>query len=256
MTSSLQDMSEGKFSPPVPGDLVRPRYAPGLILEDSDLAAAVDYTAALSRLLFRSLFGCGVVCGLKVTVEAGDDLAVTVAPGLALTGCGDPLQLTRSVTVSLSRQDGVLAAPATPPTTPQRAQLWVVLRGDEERFAQRELVSDPDEIDGVKQATRVRGRSIVGVLFKAPACLCQATPNPGGAADPANSGAAAADWRKQHMEQVDCAPDGGCGAGCDCASAVLLARLIWSPTGWTALHDGARRFLRPVLGDDPVKVGG
>ena len=50
------------------GSLVRPRFTPGLLLLDEDLTAEVDYTRELSRLLFRNLSGCGVVCGL--TVEA------------------------------------------------------------------------------------------------------------------------------------------------------------------------------------------
>src|SRR3954470_3565801 len=91
----------------VAGLLERPRYSPGLILQDADLTSAVDYTRELSRLLFRSLFGCGVVCGLRVTVDTDCDLEVTVAPGLALDGCGDPVQLTSPVTTTLGERDGV-----------------------------------------------------------------------------------------------------------------------------------------------------
>src|SRR5690349_7118341 len=89
----------GRSADPVMGVLTRPRYSPGLILEDSDLTAAVDYTRELNRLLFRSLFGCGVVCGLKVSLDEDCGLTVMVAPGLALDGCGDPLQLTGAATI-------------------------------------------------------------------------------------------------------------------------------------------------------------
>ena len=53
--------------------LVRPRFSPGLLLRDDDLKVGVDYTRELSRLMFRSLFGCGVICGLKV--EASERIA-------------------------------------------------------------------------------------------------------------------------------------------------------------------------------------
>ena len=49
--------------------LMSPRFSPGLLLRDDDLNQGVDYTRDLSRLLFRTLLGCGVVCGLKVTSE-------------------------------------------------------------------------------------------------------------------------------------------------------------------------------------------
>jgi hypothetical protein len=104
---SCQD-AEKKISKTSVGVLERPRYSPGLILEDSDLTAAVDYTRALNRLLFRSLFGCGVVCGLTVSVGTDCGLQVTVAPGLALDGCGDPLHLAGPVTLELGRREGVL----------------------------------------------------------------------------------------------------------------------------------------------------
>jgi hypothetical protein len=45
------------------GSLIRPTYSPGLLLEDDDLTAGVSYTRGLTQLLFRSLFGCGVICG-------------------------------------------------------------------------------------------------------------------------------------------------------------------------------------------------
>ena len=104
---SCQD-AEKKISKTSVGVLEWPRYSPGLILEDSDLTAAVDYTRALNRLLFRSLFGCGVVCGLTVSVGTDCGLQVTVAPGLALDGCGDPLHLAGPVTLELGRREGVL----------------------------------------------------------------------------------------------------------------------------------------------------
>jgi hypothetical protein len=82
--------------------LVRPKYAPGLLLEDEDLTSAVNYTRNSLRLLFRSLFGCGVICGLKLNAQLtcqGRKLEVVVEPGVALDCDGNPIQLTESRTV-------------------------------------------------------------------------------------------------------------------------------------------------------------
>jgi hypothetical protein len=236
MSSPLHDPAKGRGAEPVASDLVRPRFAPGLVLEDVDLTAGVDYVRTLTRLLFRSLIGCGVVCGLKVTVKAGDELAVTVDPGLALDGRGDPIQLVKPITVTLPPTDNVLAARNGAGTPPERPQLWVVLCGGEQNYARRELVCEADDLDGAAEPTRIRGTAQVAVLFERPKCLCAYVPPAAG-------------------ETGDCAPDGGCGAGCDCGCCVLLARLEWLDSGkeWRAVHEGERRFLRPVLGPDPLK---
>ena len=89
----------------------RPLFSPGLLLEDEDLTAGVNYTRELSRLLFRSLFGCGVICGLEVKGELfckRQQLRVTVGPGLALDGAGNPMQVTKSV--PLATQAGLRSA--------------------------------------------------------------------------------------------------------------------------------------------------
>src|SRR5580765_1349712 len=82
--------------------LVRPRFSPGLLLRDDDLRQGVEYTRDLSRLLFRSLFGCGVICGLVVErkVECGK-LIVTVNDGIGLTCLGDPVQVPKPVSLTI-----------------------------------------------------------------------------------------------------------------------------------------------------------
>jgi hypothetical protein len=47
--------------------LVRPRFSPGLLLQDTDLNSAVDYGRRMLQLVLRNLFGCGVICGYEVT---------------------------------------------------------------------------------------------------------------------------------------------------------------------------------------------
>jgi hypothetical protein len=75
--------------------LERPRYSPGSLLEAEDLTSAVDYTRDVVRLLIRSLFGCGVICGLTVGTEdiKANELKVTVSDGLAVDGAGNLIQV-------------------------------------------------------------------------------------------------------------------------------------------------------------------
>src|SRR5436305_1016175 len=128
--------SGGSYSQTVAAVLERPRYSPGLILEDSDLTLAVDYTRSLSRLLFRNLFGCGVICGLTVKIETECTFDVTVAPGLALDGCGDPIQLPGPVKISLDKKDDNIAKPNS---------FWVILCGKEKPCEPRAMVCEADD---------------------------------------------------------------------------------------------------------------
>ncbi len=81
-----------------------PLFSEGQQLRDSDLTLGVTYTRDLSRLLFRSFFGCGVVCGLRVSLAAGEcgKLIVSIEPGLALDCLGDPVHVASRATVSLN----------------------------------------------------------------------------------------------------------------------------------------------------------
>ena len=65
--------------------LVHAKFGPGMLLQHEDLEQLNIYTRELNRLMFRSLFGCGVVCGLVVgtDVKCGK-VSVTVGSGLAL----------------------------------------------------------------------------------------------------------------------------------------------------------------------------
>ena len=49
--------------------LVRTRFEQGMLLQHDDLNQMIEYTQNLSRLMFRSLFGCGVICGLVVETK-------------------------------------------------------------------------------------------------------------------------------------------------------------------------------------------
>ncbi|MDB5693688.1 MAG: hypothetical protein JWO81_2751 [Alphaproteobacteria bacterium] len=261
-----------KPSSTVVGLLERPLYAPGLILEDSDLTAGVDYTRSLSRLLFRSLFGCGVICGLTVRVEEECGLQVTVAPGLALDGCGDPIQLPRPETLKLDKRYGVIGKPEQQ-EPPRVRDFWVVLCAGEKRCAPRAVVCDADEMEGASQHTRARALAELSIAFERPKCICECeaadgTPtaqeydaragrllpyNPHqNTAPPAGQ---RADCQRKHNEAVDCAPDCGCDTGCGCDCCVLLAWVHWyqEEQAWGVLHGGVRRLIRPELRVDPIQ---
>jgi hypothetical protein len=228
--------SGGQYSQTVAAILERPRYSPGLILEDSDLGSAVDYTQALSRLLFRNLFGCGVICGLTVKIDLDCGLNVTVAPGLALDGCGDPLQLPAPVTIAFDKRKADEISKAG-------SIFWVTLCGKEKLCQPRALVCEADDYDGVTQATRIRSLSEVSISFEEPKCVC--------GAPKAQPGAAPAQLAPEGAP--DCAEDCGCGTACDCGCCVLLARASFvvdnaSPKGrWKVEHKDVRRLIRAAL---------
>jgi hypothetical protein len=255
-----------KFSKTSVGLLERPRYSPGLILEDSDLTSAVDYTRTLNRLLFRSLFGCGVICGLRTSVEEECGLQVTVAPGLALDGCGDPLHVPAPVTFKLDRQDGVLSPPGTT-ARPDQTNFWIIACSKEKLCEPRSLVCDGDDFDGARQATRMRSMTEVSISFTPPECVCECeksdrtftskrdeeayfdnlanrllpmstdaspgrstlpedTDAPG---EPAATATNLPDCHQAHVNEWDCLPDCGCDMACACGCCVLLAWVHWFP---------------------------
>jgi len=244
-------------------DLVRPRFSPGLLLRDDDLNAGVDYTRDLSRLLFRSLFGCGVICGLDVTVELlCGKLRVTVAPGVALDGMGNPIHVPAPKTVTVDPTCGQSLPPL----------VWVTLCRTEKCCAPRSTVCGCDEEeDSAAVCTREQDGFEIRLRKDKPddcACLCpeQRLPDTSAAA-------------KEREGEGDCACADPCGChkdhyagkcSCSCCDpdCVVLAVLA-DPTrdertspkdreqaerdgaSWSVNHS-VRRFIRPVLMRDPI----
>jgi len=248
------------------GALERPRYSPGLVLEASDLTAAVDYTRDLNRLLFRSLFGCGVICGLEVSVKLDCDLLVTVNPGLALDGCGDPVNLTGQAQIRLGKKTGVLQDDDHAP--PRQTDFWVLACYKEKSCAPRALVCDSDDLDGGTQNTRTRSAVEISVLFEPPACICGcgtfaskptrqelAVLASGAARNQRSRDEEYPGCHDAHYNDPSCPADCGCGTACSCGCCVLLAWVHWFEDDdgprWVVLHRGVRRFVRPALIPDP-----
>jgi hypothetical protein len=155
---------------PAPGkglsSLIEPLYAPGHVLMDDDLTAGVAYTRNLSRLLFRSIFGCGVICGLRVdpALDCGR-LVITVQPGVALDCCGDPIEVRTPQAISVG----------TDCHDPIPSPLWVMIRRVQHACAPRELACPSDDEDDACgcHATRSRAGFELKVVEKPPRCACQ-----------------------------------------------------------------------------------
>lgn len=232
--------------------LTAPKFGPGMLLQDDDLEHLSKYTQELSRLMFRSLFGCGVVCGLVVraVVECGK-LVITVADGVALDCCGDPVHVPQPQTIPVD--------PSCDPNFPKC--LWVVLCGKRKCCAPRPAMCSNDDEDSTVVCTRERYAFEIRVVRTRPACVC-------GCPEPES------DYDTKALLETECGCvnpklpcyadhyEGKCTcncadcSGCDC-NCILLARLDHTDdqkNPWTADHR-VRRFVRPVLIEDPRQKG-
>jgi hypothetical protein len=148
--------------------LQRPLFSAGLLLEDEDLTAGINYSRDMLRLLFSSLFGCGVICGLgpepKVTCE-NRKLTVTVSPGLALDGGGNPIHVKAPVTIQYA-----------PDCKELPAELWVTLCHREKACRKRDAGCANDD-DGEKVPTRQVEGFEIELLDYPPACACHCANN-------------------------------------------------------------------------------
>ena len=255
--------------------LVRPKFSPGLLLRDDDLKVGVDYTRELSRLLFQSLFGCGVVCGLKVTtaVECGK-LLVTVASGVALDGIGDPIHVPKDTLLTLDPTCGK----QIPPT------LWVILCRTEKCCAPRSPVCGCDDDDSASVCTREQEGFEIRLVTNLPNdCVCrcpvQPLPTPPKATVEAKAkntpGAAKRGQAAQSVQSAPAKPEycacaepcdecykqhyaGECSCDCCSGDCVVLALLTAQPDAANGalvapiVNHSVRRFVRPVLMRDPV----
>jgi hypothetical protein len=268
------------------GSLSRPRFKPGLLLEDEDLTAGVDYARNMMRLMFRSLFGCGVVCGLEVEAELGCQgrkLSVKVHKGVALDGRGNPIEV-----------------PSTQPIEydwdcePPRWPIWVTLCYAEKCCRPRDISCS---IDG--DASAIHTRSLDGfeirLYDKRPECACSCqppaapatatgiaccggdaataaavqptpaptpTPPPTGTRAPAPEATAAstaspatncACYKNQLTDPAPC----GCDGECDCIVIAFLDRPKTDHPNVPTSDLTVRRFIRPVPAGfiDCIKTG-
>lgn len=238
-------------------NLARAKFGPGMLLQHEDLEQLNTYTRDLSRLLFKSFFGCGVICGLKVSADLKcDKLAVTVEAGVALACSGDPIYVPKPQTVLTNEK-------FDPQTT---RELWVVLCGTVKHCAPRTAICAADDDEAPAVPTRERDGFEIRVLMgERPGCVCGCTiPN-----SDTTQVKEIVQVRESDCNCVDpklpCYKDHYAGiCGCNCAecsdddcNCILLARLEKSDNPqqppWRADHR-VRRFIRPVLMRDPAVV--
>ena len=237
--------------------LIRPKFSPGMLLQHEDLDRMTAYTRELSRLMFRSLFGCGVICGLVVKTEPPKcgKVYITVGTGLALECSGDPVYVPKDQRFVLDEQ--------CDPKIPDH--LWVILCGIVKYCAPRTSMCASDEEEAPSVFTQERDWYEIRVVSERPQCIC-------GCPEPPKNSEGEESRQMQEMQPrsmdkfdcVDCANPchahhyaGKCGCHCnDCCNCkcILLARLDKNGDGenptWIVDHS-VRRFIRPVLMRDP-----
>lgn len=265
--------------------LVRPHYSPGLLLQDDDLTQAVDYTRELSRVLFRSFFGCGVICGLSVRAyEECGKLHVGIDKGIALDCHGDPVEVPALQSLQFDPTCGAKIPES----------FCIVLRRNERCCAPRTAICSDDE-EPASVCTREREGFEIRISAECPECGCgcqeqgralataidatlAAAPAAGKPIAKKKSVAAKAAASqvesKAAIEQVletgrrhdcrsadptrDCYVDHYAGkCACDCCDSewIVLAKATRSTEkngdSWHVDHS-VRRFIRPVLMADPL----
>jgi hypothetical protein len=241
-----------------------------MLLQYEDLEQLNLYTRDLSRLLFRSFFGCGVVCGL--TVKATDNCGktmVTVDAGVALGCIGDPIYVPKPVTFAAT--DG--CDPDNPPSP-----LWVWLCSCPKCCAPRTPSCGCDDGDSAPACTREVDWYEIHLSLDKPECACGCDPLPitdpaqppelnsaklPGAVTHMSVAAPGATATKPDSHACKCADPrspcykdhyaGICGCKCEDSNCVVLAKLIYDGAKkvWNADHR-FRRFIRPVLVSDPA----
>jgi len=253
--------------------LVRPKFEPGMLLQHDDLDQLSLFTQELNRLLFRSFFGCGVICGLSIDIgkHCGQQ-CVKVAPGVGLTCVGDPVYVPTEQCIVID----VNCAPNP------NAELWVVLCSKTKCCAPRTSMCPDDEDETASVCTRERYGFEICVVAKKPDCACGCKPKPKAAGESVDTSSSDDSDTEMVLDESSIAPepdttddpcacvspldpcyknhyDGKCTCECgecvgDC-NCILLARLDRKQDGdnvtWTIDHT-VRRFIRPVLMRDPL----
>lgn len=245
--------------------LLRPIFSPGLLLEDEDLTSAVAYTQNSLRLMMRSLFGCGRVCGLelegKLTCK-GRKAEITVKKGVALDCKGNPIEV---------REDVVLEyVPKCDNTMPP--QFWVAICYVEESCMPTNVACSQEDDDRIVHR-RSFDRFDVRLYKFLPECACscekpekKVKPRaPGACCDDEAAPAAANedDGDEGHGDVATTTGAGGEGndhcacyadhnigkCECDCGGhCVLLGRLdVGAEAPKLTSNYEARRFVRPML---------
>lgn len=249
------------------GSLVRPLYFPGLLLEDEDLTTAVSYTQNSLRLVLRSLFGCGVVCGLAMEAKYicnQRKVQIIVHKGVGLDCEGNIIDV---------RQDETLEYDPGCETMPEK--LWVSVCYTAKACMPANVSCSEEDDDKVVDRRSFDGYDI-RVYKQMPECACSCikpaptppksdgpccdaevpeSPQP---ATPIPAGVAQAQLRTgaagSTLDPCDCYDKHNAGeCECDCGGhCVVIGQLVYpgsnplEPDLWDFKKD-AQRFVRPML---------
>lgn len=261
--------------------LERPRFSRGLLLEADDLTAGVDYARNMMRLVLRSLFGCGIICGLDVTAKLTCNrrrIEVSVAPGVALDCLGNPIQVSAQQVLTYD-----------PDCKPLPEWIWVTVCYAEKCCRPRDVSC---ALDDDVQVVRTRAADAFQIKLEAqrPECACSCAPPPEKGSEQATNGccadevaapAATGDGASSRVDVADPRMKTRCTCyeahnrgicACDCGcTCVVLARVNTRLTTKvddttkkeTVLHVADSSDTEPILLDDrlvrrpirPVLVG-
>src|SRR6266481_1116043 len=74
----------------------RPNYFCGQLLSDADLTVEQSYVREKLKLYNRTLHGCGIVCGLRLTCDPHCCGTIRIGEGYAIDNCGNDLVVCQS----------------------------------------------------------------------------------------------------------------------------------------------------------------
>lgn len=237
--------------------LERPKFRSGLLLQAEDLTQSVDYTHDLIRLLFRSILGCGVLCGFKViaNIVCNDNLQIKVAKGIALDCHGDLIELPDEKTIRYA-----------PPCGQDLSDVWVVICHKERDCSPRDVLCSTQDGEMAPSYTRTREGYEIRVL-KAESGI-QPTGCCGRSTALATKSASSSSIQTKEDAKTCCdyiaSPKdqgyesyyaGEC--ACDCANDCIVLAKIIAPKkpykdGELPVDHSVRRYIRPVLMKDPL----
>lgn len=238
------------------GQLTKARFGAGMLLEHEDLDALARYTQELSRLLFRSLLGCGVICGLEVKVgQKCGKVQVSVGDGVALDCCGDPIHVRGAKSIALEGCEPELPG-----------EMWVLLCARYQCCAPRASMCDGDAPQESPQVcTRERYGWEIRIVARLPECACGCQPvvqdvdGEDQPVEPKDDDCQCVDpdhpcYRDHYLGKCGCECAEGATCECDC---IVLAKLVNDGDNddpeWRPEHKW-RRFIRPMLIEDPVML--
>ena len=218
-------------------------FADGMIVNSDDLNTAMMYPIELMQMFMQAYFGCGVVCGLQLSLvgkENENNFCLQVDSGVALDCMGYPMKLCEKQTINLTPESCDPCNPIDYKNLP--VTVYVAIKRTSVPEAPRSEGGCTTEGQAQCTHTRAAEAIVVKVFTKEqlPDCLCYKQTRTVDA-NGNNQYTAASD-------DCDCLKDCGECHCCDCCSEswVLLGSVKISDTGLSELNNDLRRFIKPI----------